>query len=183
MPVTVPAASADISANANRAAAAGSESTAALALAATAGKPTSASALVTPTRAQKTKRGSKSISNADATGSSLTSSTGSSANSATASRAIVLADIKFHRRTDAVAALQSLTGSKTTVPKTLKGIIRAILSVYSVDELKPFWTHTFGVDAKWPKKQKALTQFVTALASAGVSGNSTEIKPTTVLVE
>lgn len=169
MPTTVTAASADNSANANRAAAVGGESTAALAVASTAGKPTSASAIVTPSRGKKPKRGSP-----------LASSPGSLAKSATQPRAIALAAINFHSRNDAVAALASLTGSDATVPKTLHGIIQAILAVYSVSELKPFWTHTFGVDVVWPNRKQATTKLVTALAIAGVSRTTTESKPPTV---
>lgn len=153
MPKIIPDASAG-----NRAPVAGNDSTAVVAPAASSAKSPPTAAVVTPTKTKKT------------------TTAASRGKSAAKTQAVSLTDINFQSRVDVTAALKSLKGSKVSVPSTHKTIIRHILTAYSSDELKTFWTRFFGEDAKWPNKQKAISQFVTALAVAGVNETSDERK-------
>ena len=143
----------------NRAPVAGIDTTAVAAPAASSAKSPPTAAVVTPTKTTK-----------------KTTPASLRGKSASKTQAVSLTDINFQSRVDVTAALKSLKGSQVSVPSTHKTIIRHLLTAYSSDELKTFWTHFFGVDAKWPNKQKAVSKFVTALADAGVNEISNERK-------
>ena len=89
-------------------------------------------------------------------------------------QAIALVDIDFLNRASARANLQSLKGSKYSMPLTQTAINRAILNAYSTEELKNYWIIKFGGDVKWPTKPKAIPALLTKIASEGVATGKPE---------
>ena len=73
--------------------------------------------------------------------------------------------IVFHDRAQATSCLQAIRGPNCSVPDKLTDIISAILSLYPVSDLKPFWQGQFPGGELWKNKPTAVQVLMLKIAT------------------